>query len=282
MPQPSENNGAANNNPGPRPVMMSDLKDCLGDWTGRLSESLTKTLTASLTKDFSNAVSVVANSVADNTANIRAVSKTIKQIEKESKSRSEALDKKVDRLESVLLASKKTSENENEKINGNNQTFDILQVDMNARERNFERSERYSRSRRSLRMWPVPGSSDEEVHRSAIKFIRNKLLVGTSDLDDKQIVCVRRTRTPHRSKIAWEVLVTFEDKYARDLVSSCGRNLAEYVNDDGLPTAGLRLDYPAHLGAPFRLLDWYGKQMRERHGKGTRRSIKFDDEEESL
>lgn len=61
-----------------------------------------------------------------------------------------------------------------------------------------------------------------------------------------------------------------------------GKNLADYVDSKGQPTAGTWLDYPSHLGAAFRTLDWYGKEMRERHGKGTRRNIKFDDDEETM
>ena len=160
--------------------------------------------------------------------------------------------------------------------------MDLMQVDMRVREENIARTESYNTSRRSLRIWPVRGTTDEEVRRSAISFIRDKLLVDESDLTTDQICRVRRSKPPRKARVRFEALVTFSDKYGRDLVSSHGRNLADYVDSTGLPTAGIRMDYPAYLGVAFRSLDWYGKQMRDRHGKGTRRNIKFDDEEEGL
>ena len=61
-----------------------------------------------------------------------------------------------------------------------------------------------------------------------------------------------------------------------------GKNLAPYKDERGFPTAGTRFDYLAHLGNDFRLLDWYGWEMKKRHGGGTRRNFRFDDEEESI
>ena len=261
-----------------KPVMMNELKDCLGEWTSKLSDKLNKALTATLTKDFSEAVSVVANSVANNTNNIEMINGTIRRLEEEATASASKLEQKIERLESVVLASRSSSQNRNK----NAPVMDILQVDMKVREENIAKSESYSISRRSLRIWPVKGSTDEEVREAAIAFIRNKLGVDQNDLQASQVSRVRRSKPPRKSRIKFEALVTFDDKYTRDTVSSHGRNLSDYVDSAGLPTAGIRLDYPAYLGAPFRALDWYGKQMRDRHGRGTRRNIKFDDDEENL
>ena len=65
-------------------------------------------------------------------------------------------------------------------------------------------------------------------------------------------------------------------------MSACGKNLAPFKDEQGWPTAGLRLEYPGYLAQDFRCLEWYGREMHLKHGPGTRRNVKFDDEEESL
>ena len=44
----------------------------------------------------------------------------------------------------------------------------------------------------------------------------------------------------------------------------------------------MRLDYPAHLGSDYRALDAYGARLRSRFGQGMKRSIKFNDDEQTL
>ena len=212
---------------------MNELKDCLSEWTGRLSDSLTKTLMAGLTKDFTSAVSVVANSVAKNTSNIQEITETIKRLEGDAVSANSKLEQKIDRLESVFLASRRNSGNGISMVTpmpDGPPAIDIMQVDMRAREQNLIKSERYHSARCSLRLWPVRGTTDEEVWRSAIKFIREKLQVDQNELGDNQITRVRRSKPPRKSRVKFEVLVTFEDKYSRDTVSAHGRNLAEYLD----------------------------------------------------
>ena len=52
--------------------------------------------------------------------------------------------------------------------------------------------------------------------------------------------------------------------------------------DNGIPTAGLRLEIPEELMGQFRLLSRFGARLRARHGSGTKRHIKFDDLEGAL
>ena len=267
--------------PQPRPVLMNELKDCLGEWTGKLSDSLTKTLTAGLTRDFTKAVSVVAESVAKNTKNIDELQGAVKRIERDATNSNSKLEKKIDRLESVFLASRRSGEC-SPTPSDVPPCLDIMQVDLKVREQNIDKSEKYATSRRSIRLWPVRGNSEAEIRSETIRFIRGKLKIDEEILDDELVVRVRRSRPPRQSRVKFEVLVTLEDKFARDIISAGGKNLADYIDTEGFPTAGVRLDYPAHLGSSFRTLDWYGKEMRDKHGRGTRRNIKFDDDEESL
>ena len=143
---------------------------------------------------------------------------------------------------------------------------------------------KYAFARKSLRLWPVRGNNEHEIRSEAIRFIRSKLLIGTTSCPYNQIEGVRRTRQPRRmkGKVNNEILITFADKFARDCVAAGARNLADYKDEQGDPTAGLRMNYPNHLGSDFKALEWYGAEMRRLHGDGTRRRIRFDDEAEGL
>ena len=141
--------------------------------------------------------------------------------------------------------------------------------------------ERYEAARKMVRLWPVNGKSDEELRREALRFIRQKLRVCTISCNDEQVLRVRRTKQAKKSIINNEVLVFFADKYARDQVVGNAKNLAEYRLPDGRPSAGMRMNYPDHLTADFRVLEWYGAELNKRY-PGTKRNIKFDDDSEGL
>ena len=143
---------------------------------------------------------------------------------------------------------------------------------------------KYDFARRSLRLWPIRGTDDHEIRRETLRFIREKLHVNSTTFSDAQVERVRRTRQPRRTRgnVNNEALITFTDKYARDEIAAGAKNLSDYKDEAGNPTAGLRMNYPDHLGGDFKALEWYGAEMRRIHGDGTRRSIKFDDEVEGL
>ena len=42
------------------------------------------------------------------------------------------------------------------------------------------------------------------------------------------------------------------------------------------------MNYPDHLSDDFRVLEWYGAEIRRMHGEGTKRNIKFNDEVSGL
>ena len=132
-----------------RPVVMHELKDCLGDMAKKLSETLTKSLTAGLTKDFTEAVSVVTESVAMNTKNIEAINGTIKRLENESGVSATKLEQKIEKLESVVLAARNRSAYSQSHSQGRSpkkdrQPYDLLQVDMRVTEENIAKSDRYA------------------------------------------------------------------------------------------------------------------------------------------
>ena len=144
------------------------------------------------------------------------------------------------------------------------------------------RADKYNRCRRSLRIWPVDGKTDQEVNFETWRFIRNKLRVPDEELHGKQIERIRRIRSAKKAKIQFEVSILFEDIYTRDRVSSFAKNLAGFTNQDGSPSAGLHIEYPDFLGYTFRCLDWYGKDLKLRYGLDFRRNIRFDDDKQNL
>ena len=61
------------------------------------------------------------------------------------------------------------------------------------------------------------------------------------------------------------------------MITSKGRMLADYKDETGHPTAGMRMDVPDFLASTFKILDNYGARMRRIHGKETRKYIKYDE-----
>ena len=140
----------------------------------------------------------------------------------------------------------------------------------------------YEISRRSIRIWPVKGESDAEIKTNAEIFLLDVLLVARSDVEAAGKLRFRRTKTPKKARLHDEVLITFPDKFTRDQIAGHAKNLAKKVDDNGFPTAGLRMDYPGHLASDFRLLESYGKYLRRTRGEGLKRNMRFNDDNESI
>ena len=139
-------------------------------------------------------------------------------------------------------------------------------------------SESYLAARRSIRLWPVPGATEEEVWGNAGEFLHGPLAVPESDVgqDDVEAVIPLCKPLQHES-IKNEVIVRFKNNKVRDKVMGHSVNLASCVGSDGRPTAGTRLEIPEELKSTFCLLSRFGTRLRARHGEGTKRHVKFDD-----
>ena len=107
-------------------------------------------------------------------------------------------------------------------------------------------------------------------------------MVGLADVCQDDIESVTKVLDHTASINRDEVLVTFIDSRKRDLVVSHSVNLGDKMDNEGRPTAGIRLDIPGELSDTFRLLSRFGARLRARHGAGTKRHIKFDDFRGSL
>ena len=116
------------------------------------------------------------------------------------------------------------------------------------------------------------------------EFIHDALKISECEVsqeDIESVVAVPDPRFPN-SNVNNEALVTFYCPRKRDLLLSNSQYLSSFVDSAGRPTAGIRLEIPAELDDTIRLLARFGTRLRARHGEGTKRHIKFDDNDASL
>lgn len=132
---------------------------------------------------------------------------------------------------------------------------------------------------RSLRIWPIPGISDNEMWGNVGEFIHGPLGVPEADICQDDIEMIKRAWTPENGVEGGrdEVIVTMKDKKSRDLLMVSSVNLADRVDAAGRPTAGTRIEVPDELKDTLRLLNRFGARLRSRHGPGTKRHVKFDE-----
>ena len=143
-------------------------------------------------------------------------------------------------------------------------------------------NEEFERAARSVRFWPIDGETTEQMSRNLDEFLKGGLLMEEHDLARVIVDDIQRVRPTYRAKQHDEILVTFRDREIRLLVLSYARNLAKYTDTNKKPTAGMRMEIPTHLQSIYKMLDSYGYNVQLKHGKGTRRIIKFDFIERSL
>ena len=139
----------------------------------------------------------------------------------------------------------------------------------------------FAKARRSLRLWPILGGNSDDLWHSAGIFLGTNLgLKGKLDKDS--IKSISRVDVPSGPGVREEALVVFVSNGVRDLVMGSAAKLGPFVDSEGKPTAGMRIEVPAHLQREFRVLFKYGQNLRSRHGVGTRRHVKFDDLDSTL
>ena len=137
-------------------------------------------------------------------------------------------------------------------------------------------------ARRCLRLFPITGKDDDELKCQLEDFLTNKLRIPTGNLTKDDFKYLRRIKMTRRSKITDKVLVSFTSVRARDLVQSYARNLGQWTDDKGKPTAGIRMEIPDKLIGDHKALEQYGHAMKEKHKEGFKRHIKIDDARQCL
>ena len=137
-----------------------------------------------------------------------------------------------------------------------------------------EHERNYSIARRSVRIWPVTKTSDEDKKVRA--FLKESMDMPVQVVDGLQIEKITRQQQPRRSKIHSEVLVHLTSHLSRDVIQSYAVNLASSSGN-----AGLRLEIPEHLVGLFKWYEAHAAALRETYGQ-VKRSIRFDDTNRSL
>ena len=141
----------------------------------------------------------------------------------------------------------------------------------------------YLYARRSVRMWPIENANSKTLWKGVGEFLHTALRIPESDIgpeDIEEVVAIPEHKYT-AGNINKEALVTFFCPRKRDIVVSSSSNLSNLM-ENGVPTAGLRLEIPEELMGQFRLLSRFGTRLRARHGAGTKRHVKFDDMDGSL
>ena len=141
-------------------------------------------------------------------------------------------------------------------------------------------TQEYYMARRSLRIWPIRGISNRELWLATGNFIKDDL--GHLNLTEHWIESISRPNFQSGPSAVDEVVVRFKTADLRDAVMGSSSRLTTKIDDQGKPTAGLRIEITAALRPAMKILERYGQQLRARHGPGTRRHFKFDDIDRSL
>ena len=156
-------------------------------------------------------------------------------------------------------------------------------MDTQQRERfSHVREASYIRSRKSLRIWPIEGTSERTLRDSLETFMRDALKISSRDIENIPIQEIRRSRSSPNALTYLETIIVFEDTEDRDFVASRAVNLGGLVHQDGRPKAGIRLDVPTFLLSTFKDLNGYAYNVRRIHGKKAKTHVKFDEANRSL
>ena len=141
------------------------------------------------------------------------------------------------------------------------------------------REHQYWRARRSSRFFPINGETEEELRKSLRLFCTEKLRILAEDLQDDDVEHIRRVRQRRGRESFAEVVVLFNNIETRDRITSYARNLGQFVDAKGKPTAGIRFAIPDHLTGVHRTLLQYGHALWTKNNKSGefKRNVRFDD-----
>ena len=150
--------------------------------------------------------------------------------------------------------------------------------------RQTDSSRSYWWSRRCARFWSIEGETEGELRAGLMDFLNEKMHIPSGHVCTEDIISVRRHRAARGKKEIGEVIVLFADVSTRDRITYYSRNLGNWVDPRGKPTAGVRPDVPAHLGGVHRTLMRYGYALHSKYkfDKNLKRNVRFDDSEETM
>ena len=134
----------------------------------------------------------------------------------------------------------------------------------------------FDRARRSIRIWPIPGKTREELQRSVLSFLTEPLGLTGPEIGTFEVRRVEADRLRIPSVIFDEVIVQFEDTRLRDRVAGRGIRLAGFIDHERKPTCGIRMEVPSHLLPAFRVLQRYSFSLKRKF-PSMKKHIKYDD-----
>ena len=111
---------------------------------------------------------------------------------------------------------------------------------------------KFERARRTIRIWPIAGETQEAISTNLKQFLVGALEIRKKQIGDLQIQWVERVRQSQKADVYDEIKVTFADFKTRDWIASKGRQLAKFINSSGRPTAGFRMEVPDFLAGDFK------------------------------
>ena len=139
----------------------------------------------------------------------------------------------------------------------------------------------YDRSRKSLRIWPILGTNDEDMWGNFGDFLLDTLGLGDDEVHINKVISIVRTEAKGNFTYD-EVLVGFSNAATGYTVIGRSNRLASCVDGNGNPTARIIMDVPHPLLDISRTLISFGNSMLLKHGNGTKRHVKFDDMDRTL
>ena len=136
---------------------------------------------------------------------------------------------------------------------------------------------RYTKARRSFKIWPVTTKEGQHVEDAVREFFTKLMGVPITAAVEAEFESVKQAELMKNSKIKSELLVTFVDVECRDAIKTYASGLATAKG-----AAGLRLDIPPCLKGSFKILNEHGLAMIRIYGKEVKRNIRFDDRNDDL
>ena len=139
-----------------RPAMVSDMKSFFKEMTS----SLTTQLTNKMTEGMESALGVLGTRVTQNSSHTGQIQQAVDRKERRSEANNARYDKKIlERIESLVLAAR-TGRNSDGSDTQLAVSVDML-VDERRQSEVISCQERFATARRSLRIWPVQGNTDQ-------------------------------------------------------------------------------------------------------------------------
>ena len=106
----------------------------------------------------------------------------------------------------------------------------------------------YWMCRKSLRIWPVPGKTNEDISKALGVYMRDRLKISSKFLSEMGELSVKRIAS-NGPRIKDEITAVFSSIEVRDAVRRAAKELA------GDNEAGIRLEVPTRLQPSLKALE---------------------------